>query len=82
MPADHKIATDERLAKAAVLSEALPFMRRHAGKTVVVKYGGHAMGDATLSSGLFQIRSSNGVQKNSMMLTVGPSPTEAPPPSA
>ena len=50
MPADHKIATDERLAKAAVLSEALPFMRRHAGKTVVVKYGGHAMGDATLSS--------------------------------
>jgi acetylglutamate kinase len=34
--------------KAAVLSEALPYMRRYAGKTIVVKYGGHAMGDATL----------------------------------
>src|SRR6516164_2582627 len=34
--------------KAAVLSAALPFMRRHAGKTIVVKYGGHAMGDAAL----------------------------------
>jgi len=35
-------------AKAAVLSEALPYMRRYAGKTIVVKYGGHAMGDAAL----------------------------------
>ena len=31
--------------RAAVLSEALPFFRRYSGKTVVVKYGGHAMGD-------------------------------------
>jgi acetylglutamate kinase len=31
--------------RAAVLSEALPFFRRYAGKTVVVKYGGHAMGE-------------------------------------
>jgi len=30
--------------QAAVLSEALPHLRRYAGKTVVVKYGGHAMG--------------------------------------
>ncbi len=30
---------------ARVLSEALPYMRRYAGRTVVVKYGGHAMGD-------------------------------------
>jgi acetylglutamate kinase len=35
----------EAVAKARVLSEALPYMRRFAGKTVVVKYGGHAMGD-------------------------------------
>ncbi|WP_374444820.1 acetylglutamate kinase [Stella sp.] len=35
----------EWLAKAATLSEALPYMRRYAGKTFVVKYGGHAMGD-------------------------------------
>lgn len=34
-----------RLA-AATLSEALPYVRQHAGRTVVVKYGGHAMGDA------------------------------------
>jgi len=31
-------------AKAAVLSDALHYMRRYAGRTVVVKYGGHAMG--------------------------------------
>ncbi len=31
--------------RAAVLSEALPYFRRYAGKTIVVKYGGHAMGD-------------------------------------
>ncbi|MBX6378198.1 MAG: acetylglutamate kinase, partial [Clostridia bacterium] len=29
--------------KAAVLVEALPYIRRFRGKTVVVKYGGHAM---------------------------------------
>ncbi|MBV9521746.1 MAG: acetylglutamate kinase, partial [Alphaproteobacteria bacterium] len=34
--------------KAAILAEALPFMRRYGGKTVLVKYGGHAMGDAAL----------------------------------
>jgi len=36
--------------KARVLSEALPFMQRYDGRTVVVKYGGHAMGDADLAS--------------------------------
>jgi acetylglutamate kinase len=36
--------------RAAVLSEALPYFRRYAGKTVVVKYGGHAMGDIDGSS--------------------------------
>ena len=29
--------------KAAVLSEALPYIRRFHGKTVVIKYGGNAM---------------------------------------
>ncbi len=33
------------LAKAEVLVEALPYMQRYAGRTFVVKYGGHAMGD-------------------------------------
>jgi len=36
--------------RARVLSEALPDMRRHAGATVVVKYGGHAMGDDGLAA--------------------------------
>ena len=39
----------EWLAKAGILTEALPYMREHAGKVIVVKYGGHAMGDAALS---------------------------------
>ena len=37
------------MAEARVLSEALPYMRRHAGSTIVVKYGGHSMGDPDLS---------------------------------
>ena len=36
---------------AAVLSQALPYMQRYEGKTVVVKYGGHAMGDIALGKG-------------------------------
>ena len=39
----------EWLYQAKVLSEALPYMRRFSGNTVVVKYGGHAMGDAELA---------------------------------
>ena len=40
------------LQKATTLSEALPYMRRYAGETFVIKYGGHAMGDEELA-GLF-----------------------------
>jgi acetylglutamate kinase len=43
------IPTTDMLAKANVLSEALPFMRRYSGKTFVIKYGGHAMGDDKLA---------------------------------
>jgi acetylglutamate kinase len=35
-------------AKAAVLAEALPWLERFGGRTVVVKYGGHAMTDPAL----------------------------------
>jgi acetylglutamate kinase len=35
-------------AKAAVLAEALPYIREFWGKTVVIKYGGNAMTDAAL----------------------------------
>ena len=38
--------TQAMLAKAEVLIEALPYLQRYAGRTFVVKYGGHAMGDA------------------------------------
>ncbi len=34
------------LAKAETLVEALPYLQRYAGETFVIKYGGHAMGDA------------------------------------
>ena len=37
------------LARAKVLSEALPYMRRFNGQTIVIKYGGHAMGDPELA---------------------------------
>ncbi|OSQ44310.1 acetylglutamate kinase [Thalassospira alkalitolerans] len=37
------------MARAKVLSEALPYMRRYNGQTIVVKYGGHAMGDPELA---------------------------------
>ena len=33
------------LAKAETLTEALPFIQKYVGRTFVVKYGGHAMGD-------------------------------------
>jgi len=35
--------------KAATLVEALPYMRKYSGETFVIKYGGHAMGDAELA---------------------------------
>ena len=35
--------------KASTLVEALPYIREHAGQIVVIKYGGHAMGNPKLS---------------------------------
>ena len=39
----------QMLAKAETLIEALPYLQRYAGRTFVVKYGGHAMGDPELA---------------------------------
>ena len=39
----------EAVQKAATLSAALPYFRRYSGKTIVVKYGGHAMGDDAIA---------------------------------
>lgn len=41
---------DQASAKAAVLAEALPWLERFHGATVVVKYGGHAMTDDVLKA--------------------------------
>jgi acetylglutamate kinase len=45
--------TDPRVAdagaKATILAEALPYIREFSGKTVVIKYGGHAMEDPQLA---------------------------------
>ena len=44
---------DQRLQdahwKAGILAEALPYIREFSGKTIVVKYGGHAMEDPALA---------------------------------
>lgn len=40
--------------EAQILARALPYMQRYAGKTIVVKYGGHAMGDADLGAAFCQ----------------------------
>jgi acetylglutamate kinase len=40
--------TEQALAKAGVLVEALPWLERFHGRTVVVKYGGNAMTDDAL----------------------------------
>lgn len=37
-------------SRATVLSEALPYMQRYDKCTIVVKYGGHAMGDEALGA--------------------------------
>ena len=44
----------EALNIANVLTEALPYIRRFTGKTIVVKYGGNAMIDDTLTQGFAQ----------------------------
>ena len=41
--------TSSAAERASVLAQALPFLRRYAGATVVVKYGGHAMGEEHLA---------------------------------
>jgi acetylglutamate kinase len=47
-------AGQEAIAKAATLIEALPWLNRFHGRTVVIKYGGHAMADEALRAGFAQ----------------------------
>ena len=44
------MANEDFQDQATILSDALPYMREYAGETFVVKYGGHAMGNAELAS--------------------------------
>jgi acetylglutamate kinase len=41
--------TRDAQVKAGVLAEALPYIKEFSGKTVVIKYGGHAMDDPGLA---------------------------------
>ena len=45
---------ERTVAKARTLLEALPFMRAHQGKAIVVKYGGAAMDSAGLAASFAQ----------------------------
>jgi acetylglutamate kinase len=44
-----EILAPDAMEKASILAEALPYIREFTGRTVVVKYGGHAMDDPALA---------------------------------
>src|SRR3569833_762061 len=48
------LTADAAMNVAHVLTEALPYIQRFTGKTIVIKYGGNAMTDETLKSGFAQ----------------------------
>ena len=45
---------DGLVAKAEVLVEAIPYIRKYFGKTFVIKYGGNAMINEDLKRGVMQ----------------------------
>ncbi|CAN0004094.1 unnamed protein product [Chrysoparadoxa australica] len=45
------LSSEQAMQVARVLGEALPYIRRFAGKTVVIKYGGNAMTEPELKRG-------------------------------
>src|SRR5512145_2243103 len=49
-PDDHRLAHISPRDKAEILSQALPYIRRFHGKTLVIKYGGNAMTDPELQA--------------------------------
>jgi acetylglutamate kinase len=44
----------EDIEKVETLIEALPYLRKYAGRTFVIKYGGHAMGESALAESFAQ----------------------------
>lgn len=51
MPTIEPISAQTAAAKAGVLAEAMPYIRRFFNKTIVIKYGGNAMIDPELKEG-------------------------------
>ncbi len=45
------LSTEQAQNVAHVLTEALPYIQRFSGKTIVIKYGGNAMEDDELKRG-------------------------------
>ena len=41
-------------SRAEILVQALPYIKRYTGKTIVIKYGGNAMTDESLKSKVMQ----------------------------
>ena len=54
MEQNMKEVFDEYLSKANILMEALPYIQKLSGKTVVVKYGGNAMKDEKITDTILQ----------------------------
>ncbi len=46
----HEEALKRAAAQAHTVARALPYLRRYAGATIVIKYGGHAMGEDHLAN--------------------------------
>jgi len=46
-----ELSTTDAAARARILTEALPYIRRFNDKTIVIKYGGNAMSDERLKNG-------------------------------
>ena len=69
--------TDAAYGVARVLNEALPYIQRFAGKTVVVKFGGNAMTDETLKQSFANnIVLMNQVGIHTCLLYTSPSPRD------
>ena len=45
---------EEYISKANILMEALPYIQKLSGKTIVVKYGGNAMKDEKITDTILQ----------------------------
>ena len=49
MSVEHRDDADVAARRRTILAEALPYIREFTGRTVVIKYGGHAMEDPALA---------------------------------